>query len=167
MSWYYSPFWIPGWRQLPITYMYGLIAFKNNFVMNACNPNFTIQKDLCTGMYKLFQTIELSQIATCRVLFMMLYDVNEALLPVLTVSNVISVADPMVWGFGKGGGAVAGHHIPFNFLFYLSLPQNFTSIRIFLRVHHILYYIYWYFETSWNFINLLYNPQFLYVLLSF
>ena len=49
----------------PFTYMYGLIAFKNNFVMNACNPNFTIQKDLCTGMYKLFQTIELSQIATC------------------------------------------------------------------------------------------------------
>lgn len=76
--------------------MYGLIAFKNNFVMSACNSNFTIQKDLCTGMYKLFQTIELSQIATCRVLFMMLYDVNEALLPVLTVSNVISVADPMV-----------------------------------------------------------------------
>ena len=60
---------------------------------------------------------------------MMLYDVNaklnEALLAVLTVSNVIymcrSVADPMVWDLEKGGGGEG--KIIFPKLPFLPLPS--------------------------------------------
>lgn len=72
-------------------------------------------------------------------------------------------------GFGKGGGGMWQniiHVFPSTSFFTSPFPRILPALEFF-RVHHILYYIYWYSETSWNFINLLYNPQFLYVLLSF